>query len=175
MIPYFAYGANRTLEMMEWITGKSGFRGERAILEGWIMGIQKLNQVPKVIVPTSVGPRPLREHLLTEWGDQFKTYVITQGNGKVAGTLWKITAEERELVRNWERVGFWYKEVRVKALTDNKQEVGAITEALGDNQSFAEKINGLTYNSFLFPKAVFKVRAKYARLGYYKRMKLMKT
>ncbi len=167
---YFAYGANRTLEMMSWITGKSGFKGRPATINGWILGIQKLNQVPNIIVPTSVGSRPLREHLQTEWGDEFETYVITSGEGRVKGTLWEIKPEERKLIRNWERVGFWYKEVRVKAFTDDGSEIEAVTECLGDNQSFDRKIDGMNYDPFLFPKATFKLRAEQARAGYYKRM-----
>jgi hypothetical protein len=170
---YFAYGANRTQEMMNWITGKSGLTGRPAILKGWILGVQKLNQIPEVIIPTSAGPRPLRKHLQIEWGDKFETYTITPGKGEIRGTLWEINPKERELVRNWERVGFWYKEVQVKVSTGNGQEVEAITECLGDSQTFARKVNGLNYNPFLLPKDIFKVRAEQARVGYYKRMGLL--
>lgn len=169
---YFAYGANKTEEMMYWITGKSDFKGRPATLKGWIIGVQKLDQVPEVIVPTAAGPRPLRKHLQIEWGDKFETYAITPGEGKVRGTLWEMDQEERELVRNWERVGYWYKEVQVKVLTNDGQEVEAVTECLGDNQSFTRKVNGLNYDPFLFPKDVFKLRAERARAGYHKRMGL---
>jgi len=41
-ILYFAYGANQTPEMMNWITGRSSFRGRPATINGWILVIQKL-------------------------------------------------------------------------------------------------------------------------------------
>ena len=116
---YFGYGANRTPEMMSWITGRGGFEGKPAILEGWNLCIQRLDQIPKVAVPTSSGPQSLQEQLREEWGDNFETYIIKSGKGKVLGTLWKIEPEDRELIRDWERVGFWYKEVKVKVKTKN--------------------------------------------------------
>ncbi len=170
-IVYFGYGANRTPEMISWITGKSDLKGKQATISGWILGIQKLNQVPNTPVPTSAGPKPLRKHLQAEWGDDFETYVIIPEEGKVKGTLWEITPKERELIRSWERVGFWYKETKVKALTDDNLEIDAITERLGDNQSFDRKADGMNYDSFLFPKATLKLRAEEARIGYYKRMR----
>ncbi len=167
---YFGYGANRTAEMMSWITGKSGFKGKPATINGWILGVQKLNQAPNTLIPTSAGLKPLRKHLQTEWGDKFETYVITPGKGKVRGTLWEVKPKERELIKNWERVGFWYKEAQVKASTDDGLEVEAITECLGNNQSFDRRIDGMNYDPFLFPKATFKLRAEQARIGYYKRI-----
>lgn len=169
---YFGYGANRTPEMMSWITGKDDFEGKPAILEGWNLCIQGLDQVPKVAVPTSTGPQSFQEHLRGEWGDNFKTYVIRPGQGGVAGTLWKIEPEDRKLIRNWERVGFWYKEVKVRVKTENGEEIEAVSECLGDNQSFDREIDGLDYNPFLLSREGFRIRAEGARQGYFKRMGL---
>ena len=169
---YFGYGANRTPEMMSWITGRGDFEGKPAILEGWDLCIQRLGQVPKVTVPTSTGPRSLQEHLRNEWGDDFETYVIKPGKDKVMGTLWEIEPGDRELVKSWERVGFWYKEVRMKVKAESGEQIEAVSECLGDNQAVDREVDGLDYKPFLLPREVFRIRAEGARLGYFKRMGL---
>ena len=169
---YFGYGANRTPEMMSWITGKDDFEGKLVILEGWNLCIQRLDQVPKVVISTSTGPRHLQEHLREAWGDDFETYVIKPGKNKVMGTLWEIELGNRELVKNWERVGFWYKEVKVKVKTESGEQIKAVSECLGDNQTVDRKVDGLDYEPFLLPREAFRIRAEGARQGYFKRMGL---
>jgi hypothetical protein len=171
---YFGYGANRAPEMMSWITGRGDFEGKPAILEGWNLCIQRLDQIPKVAVPTSTGPRPLQEHLREKWGNDFETYVIRPGRGKVTGTLWTIELKDRELIRNWERVGFWYKEIKVKVKTENGEDIEVITECLGDNQSVDREVDGSNYDPFLLSRDTFRIKAKGARLGYFKRKGLIK-
>ena len=158
--------------MMEWITGKSDFVGREAVIDGWTLGIQKLDQVPQILVQTAIGPKLLRDHFRQEWGNNFETYIIMPGKGQVKGILWEINKEERELVKNWERVDYWYKEVQVKVKIDKGEEIVATSECLGDNQSFDRKVDGLNYDSFLLPKKSFKIRAEKAREMFYKRIGL---
>ena len=42
-ILYFGYGANRTREMMVWITGNENIKGLPAKIKGFKLGVQKLN------------------------------------------------------------------------------------------------------------------------------------
>ncbi len=169
---YFGYGANCTPEMISWITGKDDFKGKPVMLEGWNLCVQRLDQVPRVAIPTSTGPRPLREHLREVWGDNFETYVIKPGKDKVMGTLWEMEPRDRELVKNWERVGFWYKEVRVKVKTESGEQIEAVSECLGDNQAVDREVDGLNYEPFLLPREAFRIRAEGARQGYFKRMSM---
>ena len=112
-IQYFAYGANRDLQMMKAITGAQELFGRPGILKGYTLCVQKLNQVPDVASETSPVPISPRELLKQSWPYTFESYIIKPDpNGEVAGTIWELTPLQRELVRDWELVDFgWYKDI----------------------------------------------------------------
>lgn len=170
MIYYFGYGANRTLEMMRWITGKDTFVGKPAVLHKWQLCLQKLSQVPMTVVPFYPKPGSLRDILGKKWGNNFETYVIKPGEGSVVGTLWELTVEDRELVKNWERVGPWYGEAQVKVDVEQGGEADAVTECLGDGQTYDRVVNGIAYKPFLLDKQFFESQALHARVNYFKRL-----
>lgn len=90
---YFGSGANREKGMIEWVTGNPNLKGIPAVLEGYGLYVQKLDQVPK---------GKIREILKRAgWNEGFTTYMIKpKAGGKVVGTLWELSLQERELVRD---------------------------------------------------------------------------
>ena len=111
-ILYFGYGANSQREMMEAITGNRNLKGQPAILKGYTLCIQKLSQAPDSV------KKILRE----SWGDNFETYIIKPDkNGEVAGTIWELSPQDREVVRDWEMIDFgWYKDMKGEIQQNDK-------------------------------------------------------
>lgn len=170
-IKYFAYGANRELEMMKAITGSSVLKGEEAVLPGYELHVQKLNQVPNIVVPNAPRQVSPRGVLKRSWDDSFESYVATPGSGKIAGTLWKLTEEERELVRHWELIYFgWYQQINVEVNLEGGSIVQAETEILGPGQETDRKVDGMNYPSYLMDKQKIFAVAKRSRKAYYERM-----
>ncbi|MCL5432650.1 MAG: gamma-glutamylcyclotransferase [Patescibacteria group bacterium] len=150
-ILYFAYGANMDKGMIRAITGNDRLVGRPAILDGYEIGIQRIDQTPKDV----------EKLLRNSWGDDFKTYVIYPRLGaKVKGMVWELTETERRLVRNWEfvekEVGprfSWYKQVLIDRVSTPEGGTieGLETEILGDGQEIdgTIKVDGLNYEPYL--------------------------
>jgi len=148
---YFGYGANKTPEMMKAITGNSQLVGEPAVLSGYDLGIQRFDQIPDKVLSGSMLPASPREIIRGAWKDpeKFETYVIKPGESAVDGTVWELTDVERELVRNWELVGDWYKEIMAKVRLEDGTKIEIQTEILGDGQGVDRLVDGLIYPPFL--------------------------
>lgn len=125
-IAYFGYGANRTLEMMNAIIGRSP-KGKPAYLKDYELVVQKPDQISQKI------RKMIGNHRSPEEVNTFETYAIRPKKGKtVHGTLWYITREERELVDNWElNDGFWYTKKNVVVMVGD-QNIVASTEIIDD-------------------------------------------
>ena len=126
--------------------------------------------MPNIVVPASP-PRRLRDLLREQWGNNFESYVILPGgkNDIVRGTLWELTKNERDLVKNWEQIDYLYKEIKVKVTVENGQIFDALTESLGNNQKFDREIDGLNYQPFLRKIKDYIKISQEARLKYFER------
>ncbi len=169
-ILYFGYGANRTLEMMQAITGKKKLKGYPGVLKGYKLYIQKLAQIPTTVVPAFPKPESLQEIIRKHWGENFQAYVIKPGKGEVSGTIWEIDKKDRQFIKVWERVGPWYREIRAKASTDTGT-VNVATEALKQGLKVDKEVDGLDYPPFLVSKELYIKMAEHARNQYLKRIK----
>lgn len=167
-ILYFAYGANKTHEMMSAITGNGSLVGRPAVLEGYGIFVQKLHQVPDVIAPNSPAPISPRKIITDVWDENFETYVIKPDSEKqLSGTVWELTELERELVRNWELIDFgWYKDAKVKIKTAEGEEIEVQTEIMGDGQEVDREVNGRDYPPFLNRLEDFQRVARETRVEY---------
>lgn len=171
---YFGYGANRDPRMISAITGRpiAELTGRSAILEGYNLAVQRLDQVPDRALDSAPAPLSPRQ-MLADWGEDFRSYVIhPEENGRVSGTVWELSTEERELVRDWELVDFgWYKDCEGQALTKDGQEISIVSEMLGDGQQIDHEVNGLQYETWLQDPIQFEIIAERARREYYQRLK----
>src|SRR4030042_6376236 len=131
-VSYFGYGANRDLKMMEWITGNSNLKGKSAVLKGYALCVQRLDQIPNTIASTAPAPYSAREIVAANWQSTFSSYTIKEDpESEVHGTVWELSPQDRELVRDWELVDFgWYIDLTVKVITEAGQEVKVQTEGL---------------------------------------------
>jgi hypothetical protein len=171
---YFGYGANRHADMISAITGKSPYelKGVPAVLIGYELAVQRLDQVPEGIAPgapVKVSPRAILE---AAWPPGFTSYVIRSNeDGQVRGTIWELTVDERERVRDWELVDFgWYEDFEGMAMTDNGEEVSVLGERINHRQPIDHIVNGLEYETWLNDPEVFRVKAAQTREEYDKRI-----
>lgn len=169
---YFASGANREKKMMEWITGNPNLKGTPAVLEGYGLYVQRLEQVPDTVSPGSpinLSPREILKR--AGWNEGFTTYMIKpRVGGRVTGTLWELSREERELVRDWEMVELgWYKDLRVKVKTLDGREVEVETEGWREGQEVDHEVNDENHPSYLNNPEDFRRIAKKSRKEYLER------
>lgn len=173
-ILYFGYGANSQREMMEAITGNKNLVGQPGILKGFKLCVQRMNQVPDSVFPSSPAPVSPRQIIRDNWLDSFETYVIKPGEDvdEVVGTIWELTSLERELVRDWELVDFgWYKDARGIAVTQNGEEINIQTEGFREGQEIDREVDGKNYEPFLNKVEDFQRVAEKSRREYFDRIR----
>lgn len=150
---YFGYGANRDRKMIAAILGKpeSELVGHPALLDGHELGVQTLAQIPDDIAHSAPSPTSPRALLKKAWGDDFSSYVIRQNpHAKVGGTVWELTQDEREKIRDWELIDFgWYEDCTAQAVTTDGQTVDVVTERIGSEQPVDHIVDGLDYPTWL--------------------------
>ena len=167
VINYFGYGANRHPRMIAAITGRlaSELVGRPGILEGFSLAIQNIDQVPDAVLEDAPAPISPQALLRESWDDSFRSYVIRQSkDGRVSGTIWELTQDDRERVRDWELIDFgWYKDAEGDATMEDGQQIPVVTERLGDNQVFTQDVDGSDYETWLNPVERFETVAAKAR------------
>lgn len=171
---YFGYGANSQREMTEAITGNKHLVGHTGVLKGFKLCVQRMDQIPNSVFPTSPVPVSPRQILKESWKDDFETYIIKPGEetDEVAGTVWELTPLERELVRDWELVDFgWYKDMKGKAVTRDGTEVNVQTEGFREGQEVDREVDGKNYKPFLNRLEDFERVAEKARREYFERQR----
>ncbi|TAH32885.1 gamma-glutamylcyclotransferase [Candidatus Saccharibacteria bacterium] len=172
---YFGYGANRDAAMIARVLGKaeSELVGYPGVLDGYELAIQRLDQVPDSVSPTApvrISPRNL---LQESWSSDFRSYGIRRNPAsKVAGTVWELTPDERERIRDWELIDFgWYEDCEGTATMADGREVRVTTERLGDTQPIERIVDGMQYETWLCDPAKMERAAQKARREYDERMR----
>lgn len=174
-VNYFGYGANRDPKMLSAILGVQEAdlqgRGYPAVLEGYSLAVQRLGQVTDIRAEGM--PVSPREVLASNWGDDFTSYVIRpHDEGMVTGTVWELTPEERERIRDWELIDLgWYEDYEAVVRTPEGGIVTIIGEKLRGDQPIDYEVDGLNYETWLndpelIERIAIKVRHEYdARNG----------
>lgn len=167
-VSYFGYGANRDQKMMEWITGNPKLKGRPGVLTGYKLCVQRLDQIPDTVTETAPVPISPRKVLKDNWPETFTSYIIKEvRESEVSGTIWELTPQERELVRNWELIDFgWYRDIKTKAVTEDGAEVEVETEGLRPKQEVDREVNGKNYKTWLHPPEEFERIATKSRSEY---------
>ena len=132
---FFGYGPTRDSRVMQALTGNKDLVGHEAVLKGYKLNLQTLNQVPK-------SPR---EILKESFPDGFEFFVVSPDENKeVAGTVWELTAQERDLIRDFELIDLgWYKDSRGKAQTSDGKELDVEVAALREEQKVSREVDGI--------------------------------
>ncbi len=174
-ILYFGYGANRDPKMMEWITGNKNLIGKPGILKGYALCVQRLDQIPDTVSPTAPAPYSLspREIVINGgWPESFESYTVKKDpQGEVFGTIWVLTPQDRELVRDWELIDFgWYKDISTKVQTADGQVLEIQTEGVREDQEFDREVDGKNYETWLQLPEDFERIATRSRQEYFARI-----
>ncbi len=141
-ILFFGYGANRSRQKIQEIIGKDLGEGIGAILNGYTLNIQNLNQIPEKV----------QDFLRKLYGNDFKAYTIKKGEGVVLGVIWKIDVKDLEKFKEWEFVGLWREIVEIEVTTSTDEVVKVITEKSMDQFPSTFIVDGLIYDTFAFTK-----------------------
>jgi hypothetical protein len=169
LIPYFGYGANRDTQMMEEITGAQGLVGSPATLKGWGLCVQRIDQVPNVVLASAPAPVSVRTLLDNACPPDFVSYTIRPDpDNEVTGMIFMLNPLQRELVRNWELIDFgWYRDIKVSVVTPEGESIPVQTEALGEGQEVDREVNGHDYPTFLNDREFMRTNAESARSEYF--------
>lgn len=168
-IKYFGFGTNRDLEMMEHIIGRKGIKSEHGRLIGYELTIQRTDQFRTEIPATSPNPKiSARDLIIESWGPKFEMFTSRPNpTGIIYGTIWDITPEELELVREWEMVDFGCQEDAYgTAITDDGRPVKVITQSFLKPAEIDRVITGDDYEPYLWDKEAMFKKADQVRLNY---------
>lgn len=139
MIYYFGYGANRERARIREVLGKEPQGGYGAVLEGFDLGYQILDQIPQ---------KP-QEVLRNAWGDRFKCYTLRRGKGLAVGVIWEMDQADLEIMKKWEFIGLWREIVQLSVKTFSGETIKAITEKAIDDKRVFGFVDGLNYENNL--------------------------
>jgi hypothetical protein len=139
---FFGYGANRSRSKITQIIGHDPGEGVGAILEGYALHNQKLDQIPD----------PAKAILTKLFGHSFQAYTIRPGEGIVGGIIWSFTQEDLKKIEEWEFVGVWREIVEVIVKSEDLYTVKVLTEKVFDKFSVSNKVDGLYYDEFSFTR-----------------------
>lgn len=133
-IKYFGYGSNKDLDMMAHMVGNSNLKGVPGKLLGYELCIQKIDQIRNTIPENSPLDKSAQETVRDAFGDGFELFIAREKEGGVIyGTIWDLTPEELNLVKEWELVDAgMQEEVQATALDDQGTKVDVETQAVID-------------------------------------------
>lgn len=135
---FFGYGANRSSNKLRTLLNRDLGDSVGAVIEGYCLGIQTLKQIPEEISTT----------LKSIYGEDFKAYTLKKGRGMVTGSLWEITTDEIETIKNWEFVGPWREMIEVEVISSGLKPIKAFTEKAIELQEVDHIVDGLLYQEF---------------------------
>jgi len=138
---FFGYGAYKDYYRLAEIIGKNPEGGEGALLEGFDLGVQNIDNIPK---------EP-REILLKVWGNNFQAYTMKRGTGFIQGRVWLLDEEDLEKIKEWEFINKsnWRELTNVTIKTSDGKTISAITDKSRDQYEIDQFVDGLNYESNL--------------------------
>lgn len=172
IVKFFGYGSNADLEMMIHMVGRHDLKGEPGRLIGYQLCVQSLNQIRDIVPPTSPLKVSAREILQRIFGDKFDLFIaVPKPDEVVYGTIWDLTLDEIDLVKNWELVDMgMQEEVKAIAMNSNGDLIQVETQAVVDPPAeFHTVIEDDAYPRYIADKELMlktadKVRGDYLKL-----------
>jgi hypothetical protein len=171
-VAYFGFGTNRDLSMMQHMIGRKKIRGQHGQLPGYEITIQRADQFRTQKLPTSPLPnKSPRDLIMNTWGPGFEMYTSRPNPTGVAyGTIWYVTHEELELVREWEIVDYGCQEDAYGvAITDEGEKVEVITQSFLRPAEIDRVVVGDDYEPYIWDKREMLKMADKLRLEYLER------
>lgn len=177
-IKYFGYGSNADKDMMVHMVGREDLRGEQGKLIGYQLCIQSLDQIRNIILPTSPLKESPQQIIRKGFGDKFDLFIAVPKTDAVAyGTIWDLTPDEIDLVKNWELVDFgMQEEVQAMAMNSNGELIQVETQAVVDPPAeYYAIIEDNDYPRYIADKELMLKTADEVRKDYLKMLKEKNT
>jgi hypothetical protein len=156
-VEFFAYGPDADLDVVTAMIGRKPLSARPAVLEGFRLGIQNIDDIPDVKVRGLQGTA--RQMIRKMWKDDvpdFEMYVVRKGKGQVKGIVYTMRKEDMEIVKDWELVASkWYSIVEGKVTFDDGKTGKVLTIAV-KNQNIQREVDGLHYDLFFNRGETFK-------------------
>jgi hypothetical protein len=172
IIKYFGFGTNKDLDMMVHMVGRQDLKGEPGKLIGYEVCIQKSRDMRMDIPETSPVQIPPGQLIIDTWGPDFDMFVSRPNPDAVAyGTIWDLSPEELELVKEWECVEYGVQdEVQAMAMDSHDNLIQVETQALTRPTDKIDRvITGPDYDPYIAPKEKMLEVADRLRLEYLER------
>ena len=173
-VNYFGYGSNRDLAMMAAMVGRKKISGVPAKMLGHILCIQSSKDISGKVLKTAPFPSSPRAIVTKCFDKNFELYITKpKAHAVTYGTLWKLTPQEVELVRDWELLDFGMQEDMKVMVVDNKGKMmhaythGSLSSRLPINRI----VEGDDYEDYLVPKKKILNVAVKSRQEYFDRLK----
>lgn len=151
-------------ELIQTLTGQPLLNKQEAVLEGYNLVVQRLDQVPD----------PAQKIIRGTWGDTFESYNLTPGDGRIKGFKCTITEDQMKRLAEWEFEEFgWFvpREVEITNPTTGEKEK-VMTMVMGEGQEYDRVVDGENFEPFLMPKEKTLEVAAVARNLYDERMRI---
>lgn len=174
IIKYFGYGSNADKDMMIHMVGREDIKGELGRLIGYQLCVQSLDQIRDIVTPTSPIKDSPRKVIQKIFGDKFDLFItIAKPDAVAYGTIWELSPEEIDLVKNWELVDCgMQEEIKAMAMNENGELVQVETQAVIDPPAdYYKVIEGDDYPRYIADKEKMLKTADQVRLDYQKMLK----
>ncbi|MFA6253042.1 MAG: hypothetical protein WCV69_02125 [Patescibacteria group bacterium] len=169
IIYYFGFGTNKDRDMMEHMVGRRGLIGEPGQLPGYEVCIQRTDQFRTEIPKNSPLPVAPKDLILKSWGPNFEMFVSRPNPEAVAyGTIWQLTPEELEYVREWEIVDYGAQEDAFgTAINEKGEKFKVITQSFMKPPAEIDRVvHGPDYDPYIWDKQAMLDRADEIREQY---------
>jgi len=174
IVKYFGYGSNSDKDMMVHMVGREDLKGEPGRLIGYQLCVQSLDQIRDIVPsysPIKISPQQI---IRQNYGDTFDLFIAVAKSDAVAyGTIWDLTPEEIDLVKEWEMVEYgMQEEIQAMAMTSNGQLIQVETQAVVNPPAdFYVIIKGNEYPRYIVDKEKMLNEADKCRMNYQKMLK----
>lgn len=171
IIKYFGYGSNADKDMMVHMVGRDDLKGEPGKLMGYQLCVQSLDQIRDIVPPTSPIKNSPRDLIRRNFGDKFDLFVaVPKPDAVIYGTIWDLTPEEIDLVKEWECVDYgMQEEVKAMAMDSKEDLIQVETQAVVDPPAdYYDVIEGNDYPRYIADKNKMLETADRVRLAYLK-------
>ncbi len=174
IINFFSYVQGDTSKLMAAIFGRKNISHEKAILLGYEMCIQTAKDVTDQVLPTCPFSASPREILIKHRGPDFELYTIRPNQqNKLPGTIWYVSAQEYEYLRNYELIDCGLSEdIIANAITDNGDTITVNTYGLKSNADNFTMVVDINYRRPEIPNEEKIKKAIRERMNYIRRHKI---
>lgn len=169
-VNYFSYVTRDGEKMMAAIFGRENISHEEATLQGYELCIQTAKDITDEILPTCPLPFSPRSILTRKRGEDFELYTIRPNlNENLPGTIWRVTPEEYQYLRNYELIDCGMSEdIVAKARTESGESVTVQTYGLNKNINDVTRVVAPNYMREEIPseekiKNAIRVREEYIK------------